>query len=273
MGQVTAMTTDASASYAVRPASITARHVPVFMLAVLVLVFLLTYAYEFYAEDEFLAFLGVGGAAESTREHWRYVLSVTAFTALAMLAPGWALRRTLARHDRMEAEIRRLATHDGLTGLPNRSLFMDRLEQAIRRAQRSGTNVAVIFLDLDNFKAINDSKGHRRGDAVLRLMADRLSGSVRQTDTVARFGGDEFVIVMTDVTDRQDVTALAEKLNQALSQPCPFEGFDVSVQVSIGIALYPDHADELEALLTLADDAMYRTKGHGKGGYRFSDGE
>ena len=241
------------------------------MLAVLALVFLLSVAYEFYFEETFLTVLGAENAVESTREHWRYVISVTAFTALALLAPSWVLRRTLAKRDRMEAEVRRLATHDGLTGLPNRSLFMDRLEQAIHRAQREGTTVAVIFLDLDNFKAINDAHGHRRGDAILKLMADRLSNSVRQTDTVARFGGDEFVIVMTDVSDRGAVVALAEKLNQALAAPCPIEGVDIALRASIGIALYPDHATELEALLGLADEAMYWTKHRGKGGHRFSD--
>ncbi|HKJ01239.1 MAG TPA: GGDEF domain-containing protein [Longimicrobiales bacterium] len=250
---------------------LTPRHVPFFMLAVLILVFLLSIAWEFFLEEGVLTFFGVENSAEPTREHWRYIVLVTAFNGIALLAPGWALHRALTRRARMEAEIRRLASHDGLTGLPNRGLFMDRLGQALRRARRDGTQVAVMFLDLDDFKSINDSLGHGRGDTVLRAVADRLSACLRGTDTVARFGGDEFVIVMTDVGDRDDVVAMAEKLVLTVLQPIPVGGCEASVHASIGIALYPGDAREPEALLTGADRAMYQAKRQGTGRYRFTD--
>jgi diguanylate cyclase (GGDEF)-like protein len=251
-------------------ASLTPRRLPLFVLVVLVLVFLLSYAYEFYLEEAFLTWLGVEHPAESAREHWRYVISVTSFTAIALMVPGWALHRALTKRERMLVEIQRLASHDGLTGLPNRRLFMDRLEQAMRRANRDGRRAAVMFLDLDDFKPINDTLGHREGDAVLRLMADRLARCVRETDTVARFGGDEFVIVVTDVDDRKDVEALAQKVNEALSQPLPVDGGAAILHASIGVALYPDHAPDAETLLLKADEAMYEAKNRGKGGHHIS---
>lgn len=169
-----------------------------------------------------------------------------------------------------EEEIIHLASHDGLTGLPNRRLLMDRLDQALARSHRSKDTVAVLFLDLDNFKPINDTMGHRQGDDVLKMMAERLQGCLRETDTVARFGGDEFVVVMTDIKDNKDVTTLAENLNQALSEPFAIGGREAALSASIGIALYPDHAHVSESLLTLADDAMYQAKKKGKGNHCFA---
>ena len=164
-----------------------------------------------------------------------------------------------------EEEIIHLASHDGLTGLPNRRLLMDRLDQALARSHRSKDTVAVLFLDLDNFKPINDTMGHRQGDDVLKMMAERLQGCLRETDTVARFGGDEFVVIMTDIKDNNDVTTLAENLNKALSEPFAIGGRETALSASIGIALYPDHAHVSESLLTLADHAMYQAKEKGKG--------
>lgn len=264
------MTEERRSTEPVDAGTMTPGRLPLFMLAVLVLVFLLSFVYEFYLEEALLTLIGVGEAAESREDHWRYIISVTSFTAIALVVPGWALHRALTKRERMVAEVRRLASHDGLTGLPNRRLFMDRLEQAVRRAHRDGRRAAVMFLDLDDFKPVNDTWGHRQGDAVLRAIAHRLSDCVRETDTVARFGGDEFVIVMTDVGDREDVEALAEKINHALSEPLPTDGGEATLHASIGVALYPDHADEAEALLSKADDAMYQAKSRGKGGHYIS---
>jgi len=251
--------------------SITAQRVPLFMVAVLGIVFIISFTWEFFLEGSVLTLFGADNAEESGREHWRYIITVTAFTAIALVPPTWLLRRAVIRRERMEAEIRHLASHDGLTGLPNRRLFMDRLDQAIHRAHRDGKQAALLFMDLDDFKSINDSLGHPQGDAVLKLMADRLASCMRQTDTVARFGGDEFVIVMTDVTDLADVTAMAEKLNRALAEPCHLDGGETSLYASIGIALYPDHATDRNTLLAIADDAMYQAKGQGKGRHFSAD--
>lgn len=162
-----------------------------------------------------------------------------------------------------------LAHHDPLTGLPNRLLFMDRLKHGIAKAQRHEQMVALMFLDLDDFKVLNDAYGHEFGDQVLAAVAARLAGSVRKSDTVSRLGGDEFTLLMEDVEDLQSVRTLAQKVIELVSQPMEIEGRQVQVGASIGISLHPSDADTADALLRLADLAMYRAKEAGRNCFRF----
>ncbi|PCI39356.1 MAG: hypothetical protein COB46_09025 [Rhodospirillaceae bacterium] len=176
----------------------------------------------------------------------------------------------ITERKQLEDEINHLATHDTLTNIPNRVLLMDRLELALARADREKTKVAVLFLDLDNFKPVNDIMGHMIGDQILRKMADRMVSCLRKTDTVARFGGDEFAIVMTDVVKTIDVTHMAENLNKILVAPINLGSKEATLGASIGIALYPDNAKTAATLLSLADEAMYVVKHKGKQGFHFT---
>lgn len=160
------------------------------------------------------------------------------------------------------------ANHDGLTGLANRNLLNDRIEQAIAWARRNGHVMGVMLLDLDHFKLINDASGHSAGDALLKEVANRLRGCVRETDTVARLGGDEFVIILTDLPQPDDVDQIAEKILSTLSRPTDVAGRDVFVTASIGVSLYPRDGDHGEILLRYADMAMYRVKEHGRNSVR-----
>ncbi len=162
-----------------------------------------------------------------------------------------------------------LAHHDVLTELPNRVLFMDRLEHALTRARWSQRLVAVLFLDMDRFKNINDTLGHDVGDRLLQAFGKRLFGCVREGDTVARLGGDEFAIVLEDIASVDDVPTTARKILQAFEQPFHDEGHELFVTGSIGISLYPDDGQDAHALLKNADTAMYRAKDAGRNNYHF----
>jgi diguanylate cyclase (GGDEF)-like protein len=169
-----------------------------------------------------------------------------------------------------EAQIRQLAYYDTLTSLPNRRLLLDRLNHALAQARRFGRSMAVMFLDLDRFKQINDSLGHSVGDELLKQVAQRLTACVRAGDTVARPGGDEFVIVLTEVSHPQDAARVAEKIIDAFSTPVPVDGQPVHVTTSIGIAVYPVNGnDDVEELMIKADMAMYDAKEAGRNAYRF----
>ncbi|ANQ84446.1 EAL/GGDEF/PAS/PAC-domain-containing signaling protein [Azoarcus olearius] len=168
-----------------------------------------------------------------------------------------------------EARIRHLAHHDALTGLPNRLLLQDRLGQAILKARRNSTQAAVLFLDLDRFKTINDTLGHEIGDGLLRQVTQRCLGAVRETDTVARQGGDEFVIVLPDLEHGQDAGTIARKILAALTEPCRLGPHELTVTGSIGIALYPGDGADPSMLLRNADAAMYRAKADGRNGFQF----
>ena len=170
---------------------------------------------------------------------------------------------------RQEEEARFLAYHDTLTGLPNRRLLDDRLRQAIFLAQRRDGRVAVMVVDLDRFKQVNDALGHRAGDAVLREASHRIAGCVRKADTVARQGGDEFVVVIPDLAQDGDCQVVAEKILRALEPPFRVDGRDFSIGASIGISLYPADAGDGEGVLRNADVAMYRAKQLGRNNYRF----
>jgi len=168
-----------------------------------------------------------------------------------------------------ESRIQHLADHDALTGLLNRRMFEDRLRQALANARRSGTMVALMLVDLDEFKSINDSYGHLTGDYVLRTVAKRIQESVRETDTVARLGGDEFVVVLVGQRSTEDSAIVAEKMLSAITQSIPAGGRQLAVGASIGISIFPRDGDSPEALLRDADAAMYRVKDAGKNRYQF----
>jgi diguanylate cyclase (GGDEF)-like protein len=165
--------------------------------------------------------------------------------------------------------VRFLAYHDPLTGLPNRRLLEDRLKQAVYQAQRRAAKIAVIAIDLDDFKRINDSGGHAAGDAVLREVAQRLGACVRKADTLARHGGDEFVVVIAGVEAESDCQIVAEKMLRALASEITVEGASYALGASIGISIFPADAGDAELLLRNADAAMYRAKHLGRNTYRF----
>ncbi len=162
-----------------------------------------------------------------------------------------------------------LAHHDPLTSLPNRLLLRDRMEQAQALAMRMHSRVALLFLDLDRFKTINDSLGHPTGDALLKQVVERLKSCVRESDTISRQGGDEFVILLNDVRDSDAVSRVADKIHQRMGEPFVLGAHSLITSFSIGIALYPDDGDEFDALLQKADTAMYHAKEAGRNGHRF----
>ncbi|MDR5826575.1 EAL domain-containing protein [Caballeronia sp. LP006] len=184
--------------------------------------------------------------------------------ALSTRIAGIAIQRSEA-----EERIRHMANHDALTGLPNRTLLSDRLKQVLLQAERYGRGVTVIFIDLDNFKLINDSLGHRAGDDLLRTVASRMVQSVRSTDTVVRLGGDEFVIVLLeDDQSGAGVTAMVERLRQTILQPAELQGQHYQVSCSMGLASYPNDGRDADTLLMNADAAMYHAKEMGRNNYQ-----
>ncbi|MBA4217533.1 MAG: EAL domain-containing protein [Roseateles sp.] len=183
-----------------------------------------------------------------------------------------ALEQKIAEQQAAEAHIQRLAMFDGLTGLPNRHLLADRATQAIDIAHRGAEPLAVLFLDLDHFKNVNDSLGHRVGDALLVQLAARLRGAVREQDTVARMGGDEFVLVLPQ-TDIAGAAHLAAKLMALASAPYQVEQHELTVTPSMGIAMFPTDGDDFDTLCKCADAAMYRAKKDGRNAYRFFTSE
>ncbi|MGC2033715.1 MAG: EAL domain-containing protein [Steroidobacteraceae bacterium] len=171
--------------------------------------------------------------------------------------------------EHVNAELHRQATHDALTGLPNRTLFSDRLNQAMAHAARDQRQFAVLVLDLDRFKLINDSLGHGVGDQLLCHVAQKLKGVLRATDTVARAGGDEFMLILDDVVDRDGVAMVAEKLVAAVSESCTIATTELHTSPSIGISLYPVDGESADELLAHADEAMYAAKKRGRSTYQF----
>ncbi len=172
--------------------------------------------------------------------------------------------RDVTEQNRTQRMIEDLAYFDPLTNLPNRVLFRDRLHKAIETAKRNRGKIAVLFLDLDHFKLINDTMGHHVGDKLLRFVADALSKQLRASDTISRIGGDEFVVVLSEIKEERDATLVAEKLLEALSGQHMVENHAMFVSTSIGIALYPEHAEEAAELVKCADTAMYEAKQHGR---------
>jgi diguanylate cyclase (GGDEF)-like protein len=183
------------------------------------------------------------------------------------------LEARLATVTKQGDEALHASLHDPLTGLPNRTLFNDRLEHGLAVANRNGLNFAVMFLDLDDFKIINDSHGHDVGDLVLQTIAGRLKETTRDDDTVCRHGGDEFLFLLMNTESEQDIAIVAEKIIKAVQVPCDIRVRDISISLSInpsiGISIFPKDGTTSDALLDVADKAMYRAK-HNKHGYSFA---
>ena len=179
----------------------------------------------------------------------------------------------ITERKRMEEKITHLATHDVLTDLPSLRLGKDRLELALSLASRNKTSVAVMFIDLDGFKSINDSLGHDAGDFVLKQVALRLLSCVRESDTVARIGGDEFLLIATGIHAPGNASQIAEKVISLVSEPMTFNEMHPAISASIGIALYPEDGSEMDDLIKKADNAMYGIKKAGKNGFRFVSAE
>ena len=192
-------------------------------------------------------------------------LVISAFDAHA--AANSAKRATSLRA--ANQQLRSVALHDNLTGLPNRFLLEDRLDQALSRAGRSGKRFALMFVDLDKFKPINDAFGHHVGDELLKAVAQRLTGCVRREDTVARTGGDEFVIILSDIAQAQDASVISAKILKELSRPFQIEGRDLKISCSVGISMYPEDGKDADVLMVKADAAMYHAKKAGSNCYRF----
>lgn len=186
--------------------------------------------------------------------------------------------RTMVDHQlnaavEQEAGSRNAALHDNLTGLPNRVLFIDRLQHGIAQAARHHWILAVMFVDLNNFKTINDTYGHQVGDAVLQTVATRLKHNTRDEDTVSRFGGDEFLYLLTQMREQKDIARIAAKMLKAIQVPCKVNLLDIianpSLEASIGISVFPRDGTTADALIKSADKAMYRAK-ESKSGYSFA---
>jgi diguanylate cyclase (GGDEF)-like protein len=178
----------------------------------------------------------------------------------ALVKRDLRLKQRFLQLAQQSARVRQAAYHDDLTGLANRSLLFDRFNQAVARAARQGTQVALLFLDLDGFKAVNDRLGHAAGDALLQQVASRLAACIRACDTACRYGGDEFVIMLSEVGSHEGAATVAEKIRRLLEAPYLVEGDAVSVSASTGIAVYPDDGQDYAGLIQQSDIRMYRAK-------------
>ncbi len=178
-------------------------------------------------------------------------------------------KRMEAERQAYEERLLRQANYDDVTGLPNRVLFLDRLSQAIKRCHRTGEKMGLMFIDLDHFKRINDTMGHGAGDQLLKLAGERFLTLIREGDTVARFGGDEFTLLISDINTPADTRRVATQISEAFSKPFMVEGHEVFVPASIGITLYPDDGESAEVLMKNADAAMYRAKEESRGRWHF----
>ncbi len=240
----------------------------VFLLATLVGALLILFGYLLFVRGLLnpVAQLTRALKAEALGQHHGSLPAADAEETRDLLqAFQWMRRQVRERQSHLD----HLAHHDALTGLPNRLLFRDRLEHALRISKRGDTQVAVLFLDLDRFKEVNDSLGHLVGDLLLMEVADRLRRTLRGADTVARISGDEFAVLMESIDNRDEVTVVVEKVLESLSQAYRLDGQDVETSASVGIAMGPVDAGEVEALLRAADAAMYEAKRRGRNGFRF----
>jgi diguanylate cyclase (GGDEF)-like protein len=232
------------------------------------------------AAAAFAALAVAAGAAFRDRPTAFGALTIAGAVATVFLLARWfaarvreGLHHASTGHDRLEAELaavreakeefRILAHHDDLTGLPNRSLFHDRLGLAITHSSRHSSHLALLFLDLDDFKGVNDSFGHASGDRVLVELAGRIRGIVRAEDTVARLGGDEFIVLLAQVTGAEDAARVAAKVLHAVRAPFRLDGHEVSIGASVGVSVFPGDGVSPEELLRSADRAMYRAKERG----------
>jgi len=201
-----------------------------------------------------------GGVRDWTRDEASFASSLADFVSLGITSND---RRTA------EDKLREMANYDRLTGLPNRSLFLDRLSQALAKARRARQRTALLFIDVDRFKSINDSLGHHAGDLVLRSIAKRLLTCVRSSDTVARLGGDEFTVILENCQDAEYITMVCERILASVVEPISLGQTDVNLTCSIGISLFPGDGEDGDMLLQNADSAMYKAKERGRNNYQF----
>ena len=164
----------------------------------------------------------------------------------------------------MEREIQYLAHHDALTGLNNRVSFMAKVQQALQNSRRHGEHFAILYIDLDRFKPVNDTLGHAAGDLLLQQVAQRMTETLRTADVIGRIGGDEFMVLLADIDNASIALAVANKLCRVLDQPFKLGQEVANISASIGVALYPEHGNDFDSLSNAADQAMYRAKGEGK---------
>ena len=214
--------------------------------------------------------------ARMERSQWQVLAGVVGAMALVYLALQLLLvryRRQIREHDlqrrEQEAQIRHQAYHDALTGLPNRASFVDQLEAAMRRAKRGQAPLGLLFIDLDQFKRVNDSLGHDAGDRLLCVVAKRIKACVREADSIYRMGGDEFIVLLEDARSAEEMAIVAQRTIEAISEPVQLHQHEVAVSASIGIAVYPQDEAVAERLLKSADTAMYRAKELGRSRYAF----
>ncbi len=209
-------------------------------------------------------------------QHYEFINTVTVESAAINEATDWTIAylltiaivlvyesmqsRLMRERDAQEKRFLFLATHDGLTKLPNRILFYDRVKTAMARSKRNKKPFALFYLDLDGFKPVNDTYGHEAGDHVLVIAAERFRSALRESDLVARFGGDEFAVVAENIEDRNNAYEIGNKLIAAIQKPIRFEQHQIQVGTSIGVCFYPDHGDTVDELLSTADAAMYQAK-------------
>jgi diguanylate cyclase (GGDEF)-like protein/PAS domain S-box-containing protein len=178
-----------------------------------------------------------------------------------------SITRDITERKQAEERLKHLSTHDRLTSLPNRSLLYNRLERSIARGERYNRKLAVLFLDLDGFKAVNDTLGHAAGDRLLIDVGDRLRSCVRESDTVARMGGDEFILILDEIVDVKHARTSVQRILEVIDRPYHLDGQEVNITASIGVSVFPIHGEDAETLITLADRAMYISKDKGKERY------
>jgi diguanylate cyclase (GGDEF)-like protein len=215
--------------------------------------------------------IGIGREVEAQRsngEIFPMELSISEFF-LEGRRQFIGIMRDITERKVAEAKIMHLAQYDTLTDLPNRRLVEDRIQQTIASARRSGAQFAVMFIDLDKFKSINDSLGHNVGDQLLQMVATRLTQCLRAEDTVGRQGGDEFIVLLADLGAAEDAALVAQKIVDVLSAPFVINGQDLSSGASIGIAVFPQDGADVEMLLKNSDTAMYHAKKAGRNNYQF----
>jgi diguanylate cyclase (GGDEF)-like protein/PAS domain S-box-containing protein len=202
---------------------------------------------------------------KSGEQRWIEVKVVPRAAEQGQIPGCYSMAIDITEQKQAEERIQYVAHHDSLTGLPNRLLFNDRLGQAISRAKRDARQFALLYLDLDKLKPVNDTLGHDAGDQLLKSVAERIREQVRESDTVARVGGDEFTVILRDISSRQDVAAVAEKIIAAVAVPFRLGNRPQAVEIgtSIGVAVYPSDAQDHETLIKIADAAMYRAKTQG----------
>src|SRR6185436_8161948 len=212
-------------------------------------------------DDQMLALSAVKGGAQD------YLVKGRLDRELLLRSMQYSIERK-----RYQQQLEHQANYDALTGLPNRNLLHDRLKQAVY-SQRVPRAIAVVFIDLDHFKFVNDSLGHSVGDKLLKGMADRLRGVLREGDTVARLGGDEFVLILNDQSNEEIIFRAMQRITQQVSQPMDIDGKELYLTCSAGISLYPQDGPDVDTLLKNADAAMYRAKEHGRNNFQFYTSE